>query len=258
MDLQQYLSREAQSVVISGAAGGVGKVLVEYFTQKGAQVFGIDSIQRDIPATEMANLKYTMIHADLSKQSEARKVKEIIITKVTEIDILVNGAGIFIPDAFSGEMDQSLMALWQHNVLSATYLSNELYPLLVRARKPLVVNISSTDGVIASAGQDCEIGVRHDTFYATTKGALIALTRSLAMKWAKDNVRVNAICPTIIRTPMSSDLLSTSGKEAELSRYIPLGRICEPIDVAIAVECLYQLEMTTAHVLPLDGGYLCL
>ena len=104
---------------------------------------------------------------------------------------------------------------------------------------------------------DCEIGVRHDVLYATTKGALLTLTRALAMKWAEAGVRVNAICPTLIRTPMSANLLQVPGKEDELRAQLPLGRICEPQDVAVAVECLYRLEMTTAHVLPLDAGYLC-
>ena len=131
------------------------------------------------------------------------------------------------------------------------------HPLLRRGRRPLIVNASSTDGVVASAGQECAIGVAHDSLYAASKGALITLTRSLAMKWADDGIRVNALCPTIIRTPMAADILAQPGEEEELRGHLPLGRICEPVDIAVAVDCLYRLELTTAHVLPLDGGYLC-
>ena len=242
-------------VVISGAAGGIGRELLRSFSALGAFVIGIDRKPGD-PASKPSFGELIHIQADLAVPLEVESARRMIEQRTRRVDILVNSAGAFSPD--SGVNTQSLMALWRDNVLTAAQLSTSLYPLLCRGDKPLVVNLSSTDAIVSSAGQDSEIGVTHDTNYATTKGALITLTRALAMKWAKDGIRVNAICPTITRSPMTKDLLNEAGKEEELRKYIPLGRLCEPKDIAIAVECLYRLEFTTAHVLPLDGGYLCL
>jgi NAD(P)-dependent dehydrogenase (short-subunit alcohol dehydrogenase family) len=173
------------------------------------------------------------------------------------VELLVNAAGAFIPDKFEGEMAGSLDVLWRSNVATAVNLTMGLEELLQNGRVPLVVNIASTDGVVASAGQGCEIGVSHDVLYATTKGALVTFTRALAQKWAGRGIRVNAVCPTIFDSPMTAELLKTPGKAKELSEVIPLGRLCRTADIFAAITAIYSLEMTTGHILPVDGGYLC-
>jgi len=248
---------KGRTVVVSGSSGGVGTALVQYFAAREAVVIGIDRKPFDsITKTSVGHI-FTLL-ADLSTEQGLESTKAFVQLHSSSVDILVNAAGTFKADSEGPDETAVMLSLWRDNVLTASVLTHELYPMLCRGAKPLVVNISSTDGIVASCGQTSEIGINHDIQYATTKGALITLTRCLAMKWARDRIRVNAICPIITRSPMTSDLLNQPGKEQELVRHIPLGRICEPADIAVAVDCLYRLEFTTAHVLPLDGGYLCL
>jgi NAD(P)-dependent dehydrogenase (short-subunit alcohol dehydrogenase family) len=242
---------DGRTIVLSGASGGVGLAISRHFRRLGAKVLGIDRTASPIAATG------EILVADLCSYDGVVQVVHRIEQEVGELDILVNAAGTFVPDA---EIDASHALwgrLWNDNVTSAVLLSRLLLPLLRKGHCPMVVNISSTDGIVASAGQSCEIGVSHDVLYATTKGALVALTKALAMAWAKYGIRVNAVCPTIISTPMTADLLAQPGKPEELKQFIPLSSLCTADDIAVAIESLYHLKMTTAHLLPVDGGYLC-
>lgn len=251
---------EGLRLVVTGAAGGVGAAVMRHFAAQGAFVAGIDRQEPGPAARAGGGEDALWVQADLARR-EGRRVAGAALDRWTDgIDLLVHAAGSFAPDPPSDEPDSAgevLERLWADNVQTAACLSLSLFPLLCRGRRPLVVHIASTDAVVASGGQSCEVGVRHDVLYAATKGALLTLTRGLAMKWAEAGIRVDAVCPTLVRTPMAADLLRIPGKEDELRAHLPLGRICEPEDVAVAVECLYRLGMTTAHVLPLDGGYLC-
>jgi meso-butanediol dehydrogenase/(S,S)-butanediol dehydrogenase/diacetyl reductase len=242
------------TVVVSGASGGIGIAIVNHFLSIGAAVWGVDKIASTNKHLDRPN--YHFLQADLSLWENARQAANRITENSPSLDLLINCAGVFIEDGSIEDAGQRLSFLWQNNVASALYLSNALELVLLKSSSPMVVMVSSADAVVASGGQDCEVGVRHDVLYAATKGALLSLARALAMKWAP-RIRVNAICPTIVRTPMAASLLAVPGKEEQIQGHIPLGRICEPGDVAEAIHALYQMKMTTAHLLPVDGGYLC-
>ena len=240
-------------VVVTGAAGGLGRVLAERFVALKSRVVAVDQIARD--AADGNSIQW--IVQDLSNERGVRRVVDDVTRLHHTVEILINAAGLFLPDVGCEGADATLEKLWRGNVSSAVNVTLGLQSLLAAGRNPLVVNIASTDAIVASAGQSCEIGVAHDVLYATTKGALVSFTRALAMAWARHRIRVNAICPTIFESPMTADLLSVRGKRAELESHIPLGRICSTQDIADAVVAMYQLKMTTGHVLPVDGGYLC-
>jgi len=241
-------------IVISGASGGLGKYLVDYYINKEAIVIGIDINKADIDALP----NYHHIEADVSVADNVSKVKSTIQSITNSIDILINCAGKFMVDPEVEYIEDASDMLWKGNALTSILLSHYLIDLLAIGHNPIIINIASTDGVVASSGQDCEIGVSHDLLYATTKGAVVALTRSMAMKLAPKGIRVNAICPTIFHSPMTSELLAEDNKVEHLIKYIPLGRLCLSDDIAAATACLYYLSMTTGHLLPVDGGYLCM
>jgi NAD(P)-dependent dehydrogenase (short-subunit alcohol dehydrogenase family) len=238
-------------VVVTGSSGGIGRAIVKRQAAAGAFVVGVDRVA---PQSADASLH---IDCNLTSLPQAAAAAQHISASVDGIDLLVHAAGVFYDDSTAGKSEAAIEELWRINYLCPYALSEQLLPLLKQGTRPHVIFISSADAIVASGGQECEIGVVHDAYYAASKGALITATRALAMRWASFGVRVNAICPTIVRTPMAESLLSQQGKEAQLAKHIPLGRICEPEDVAIAVEALHSLTMTTAHVLPVDGGYLC-
>ncbi|MDL1888323.1 SDR family oxidoreductase [Nitrospirales bacterium NOB] len=243
-------------VVVSGSEGGVGSAILQYFHGHAARIIGID--RKPMTKPPASPTVEHIFQADLSRHEEVVAVGKAIGDLWSRVDILVNAAGTFLTDMQVWAQCDQWNQLWNDNVTSAVLLSQEMYPLLRRGRQSLVVNVASTDAIVASAGQSCEIGVAHDILYATTKGALVTLTRALAMAWARDDIRVNAICPTIIPSPMTRELLAVPTKRDELTSFIPLRSLCSPEDVAVAVHALYQLKMTTGHILPLDGGYLCM
>ena len=242
-------------VIVSGGRGGVGLEIINYLTSKNATCISIDKVKPKIRNPEIQNLFY--LNADLSNIVSVKNVVQNIIEITGRVDLLINAAGIFIDDQECIGNEGNILELWKNNYMTAYILTTELFSLLSKSTNALVVNISSADSIVASAGQNCEIGTSHDIIYASTKGAINTLTKCLAMKWARNNIRVNAICPTIIRTPMCETLLAKKTKEKELTSYIPLSRICEPLDIAVAIEMLYNMKMTTGHLLTIDGGYLC-
>lgn len=242
-------------VVVTGSKGGVGRHLVERYVREGATVIGIDRLPPASSHEDAASGQY--IQCDIACVAAIDEAVRKIGASVQGIDLLVHAAGVFHDDETVSRSAAAMEALWRANYLGPTLLTERLYSLLLEGRDASVVFIASADAIVASGGQDCEVGVRHDVHYAASKGALVTATRALAMRWAKDGIRVNAICPTIIRSPMTDDLLAQPGKELQLAAHIPLGRICEVSDVAVAVEVLHRLTMTTSHILPLDGGYLC-
>lgn len=250
--MSRVMRAESLTAVVTGAAGGLGQALVRRLLAGGATVFAVD---RSFGAAPIADEH--RIEVDLGEPAGVSIVVDALGRSVPAIDLLVNAAGLFIRDTTDDRAWDDIDLLVRTNLTSMVVLTLRLEALLVRARSPSVVNIGSTDGVVASSGQDCEVGVAHDVFYAMSKGAVITFSRALAMKWAPVGIRVNVVCPTIFDSPMTESLLEEDGKIEHLSRYIPMGRLGTAADVANAVIALHDLEFTTGHMLPVDGGYLC-
>ena len=242
-------------IIVTGCNGGVGSFLVARYLSKGHRAVGVDLATDLFNSPSHDGFKFS--RCDITTHDGIKQIIDDCENFLTRVDLVVHAAGMFCADAELNREPTKYRTMWDSNFVAAHKLTSAIQPLLLKGRFPLVVFISSVDAIVASGGRECEVGATHDIEYAATKGALITLTRALAMKLSKDGIRVNAICPTIIRTPMSESLLRQPGKEAEICAHIPLGRICEPQDIAVAIECLYELRMTTAHVLTVDGGYLC-
>jgi len=240
------------NIVITGSSGGLGSHFVKHFAAAGANVYGVDLVT---PKHEVEGVQ--PITADLSKADGVRYAREFLSTRVAGLEILINCAGQFHVDPVSENAWETADKLWKANVMTTIMFTLQLEALLASGSNPLVVNVASTDGVVASGGQDNEIGVCHDILYAVSKGAVVTFTRALAMKWAPLSIRVNAVCPTIFPSPMTDSLLTIAGKEQELAGRIPLRRLCQTQDIVEAVDSIYPMLMTTGHLFPIDGGYLC-
>lgn len=238
-------------IIVTGSCGGLGKSIIDHFIDKSKIIIGIDKC-----SCESKSNNHIHITSDLSKHANILDVCSIIETKTSSIDLLLNIAGVFYDDKDALGNQEISDYMWQTNLVAPALLSDKLFYLLEKGINPSIINITSTDGIVCSAGQDCEVGVLHDMLYASTKGALTTLTKASAMKYAP-KVRVNAIAPTIIRTPMAEELLTIDGKEKEICSYIPLNRICHTDDILIAIDALSALTFTTGHTLTVDGGYLC-
>jgi len=242
-------------ILITGSSGGMGAETVARFLENGGNVVGVDKFPPPDAAKTSKNFRF--VQCDLADADSLQRAIAQLLESLPSIDLIVHCAGVFYDDHAARENDTALAELWHVNYQAPVKMTEALRPLMLKGESPSVIFIASVDAVVASGGQDCEIGTAHDLYYASSKGALLTATRALAMRWAKDHIRVNAICPTIIRSPMTAELLSMPHKEQQLSGAIPLGRVGTCADIVAAVECLQKLTFTTGHALPVDGGYLC-
>lgn len=236
--------------LVTGANGGLGTALVSRLLDDHTRVLTLDRVF-DRPAFD----REVRVVQDLASREGIRRAIDAVADAVGHLDVLINCAAVFEADVAGPESWEVFERLLANNVVSMAILTLGLEQLL-RAGT-CVVNIASTDGVVASGGQSCEVGVSHDVLYASSKGAVITFTKALAMKWAGRGIRVNCVSPTIFESPMTAALLAEPGKRTQVESHLPLGAI--PTADQVAESCLHLLHMpfTTGHNLTVDGGYLC-
>jgi len=242
--------------LVTGGAYGIGRGIVEAFARHGERAVIADR-DRVRGAELEASLRaeghdVLFVETDVREEEQIRAAVASVAEVFERIDVLVNNAGIeryLRPEEYTAD-DWS--AIVDTNLRAAFLCAKYTYPFL-RASRGAIVNISS---VQAFANEPC-ISV-----YAATKGGLLALTRAMALDYAADGIRVNAVCPGAIRTGMMEPLLKDQpDPEAavrEIGRRIPLGRVGVPDDVARAVWFLASpdAEYITGASLVVDGGLL--
>jgi NAD(P)-dependent dehydrogenase (short-subunit alcohol dehydrogenase family) len=228
---------ENRVVLVTGAASGIGREIVERFAREGARVTGFDR------AGEAA------IHGDVRSPAEVELAVDQVVTSEGRIDILVNSAGVReIGDVYTMATDE-----WD-NVI-AVNLSGTFYCCQAAARRMresgggVIVNISSVGGLI---------GLARRPAYTAAKHGVIGLTKSLARDLGPAGIRVNAICPGLIRTPLTEQYFAEEAFEEGLRTVVPQGRAGLAADVADAA--LYLASDQSAYVngiaLTVDGGWL--
>lgn len=241
------------TALVTGGASGIGFATASLFAEAGARVFILD---RDARAAERAATKIgggTVARSlDVTDEAAIIRVLAGIDAEASGIDILVNNAGTAIRrPAVEQTIDEwnSVLAV---NMTGAFLMAcTAARHMLARGRPGAIVATASIMGL--SGG-----GLYPNISYQTTKGAMVNMTRALAVEWAKDGIRVNAVAPTYVRTPFIAPLLAEPELVAAIERMTPLGRMAEPEEVAAAILFLASpaAAMITGHTLPIDGGFL--
>jgi meso-butanediol dehydrogenase / (S,S)-butanediol dehydrogenase / diacetyl reductase len=219
--------------VVTGSAGGIGGAVATAFADAGAEVIGLDREQADVAQPE----EVVAFFAALER-----------------LDLLFNGAGISGRSLGDGPVDECTVEAWDAvldtNLRSVFLCSKHAIPLLREAGGGSIVNLSSVMGMMAG----------DDDFtthaYQVSKGGIITLTRAMAYHYGRDGIRVNAIAPGLIATPMSMRAQSDPGIVARLPELHPLtGDFGRPEHVAGAALYLATAPFVTGTVLTVDGGW---
>jgi len=252
----QLLSLEGKSAVITGAASGIGLAIAERFAASGARVHILD---RPLPEAQAAAAKITAsggdVHAhacDVTNLDAVRKIIDSIAT--TGLDILINNAGIAHIGTAESTQPEDFDRVMAVNVKGAYHCLHATLPHMVARGSGAIVNLAS---IAATSGLA-------DRFaYSTSKGAILAMTYSVARDYVSKGIRCNAISPARVHTPFVDGYLANTypGREAEmfakLSQSAPIGRMGEPYEVAnLALYlCSNAAAFITGCDYPLDGGY---
>lgn len=242
-----------RQAIVTGAAGGIGRAIVATLLARGAQVHAIDRDAKVL--AQLAALHGSPLHtyvSDLSDRGDTdRMLAELQAALHGQCDILVNNAGISQVMHFTDTDDATLDRLFAVNFNAAFRITRALVPLLSASDSPAIVNIASELALVGQWGYSA---------YTATKGAILAWSRALAVELAPQRIRVNAVCPGPIDTPMldaefriASDPAAARAGEI---RTVPIGRLGQPQDIAAVVAFLASpaAGFVTGAAWTADGG----
>jgi len=237
---------EGRKVVITGAASGIGRATLDLFLREGAKVAALDANGAviDSMARELGILG---IHVDITSEESVKAAIERAAGELGGIDGLVNSAGVVALHP----IEETSLEVWRRvidvNLTGAFLVCREVSPWLRKSKGSTIVNISSAQALmpIATAGA-----------YAASKGGVLSFSKALAADLAPD-VRVNAICPGLVDTPMNAGLKKSAddGPPVPLDKYL-LRRWAEPAEIARSILYLTSSDSSyvTGTALAVDGG----
>ncbi len=241
---------EGMIVAVTGAGSGIGRATALRLVAEGAQVVGLDTDEAALESVKgEAGVAFAAIQCDVADPSDVADTFARITDEFDQMHGLVNAAGI---GGEPGDVTQTEPAFWERTIqvnLTGVFLvSRAAMPLLLAAGGGSIVHIASQLGLV---------GTYNSPAYSASKGGVIALTRSMALDHAQDGIRVNAVCPGPVDTPMFARSSGPANRANLEQVKIPLGRIGRPDEVAALVAFLVsrEAEYLTGAAIPIDGGW---
>jgi NAD(P)-dependent dehydrogenase (short-subunit alcohol dehydrogenase family) len=240
--------------LITGAGTGIGRAIALAFAREGAKLALVSRRKHllEAVANEVGGAP-VVLSGDVSKQDDIDRALTATIAQFGALHVLVNNAGIL----HIGTAEQITEAQWDEtfniNVRGLWLLSRSVLPYMRKAGGGSMVNVASVLGINAA---------RNRAAYAASKGAVVLLTKSMAIDYGAENIRVNAICPSFVETDLTAEVLRQAPDPAAVRRerigVHPIGRLGKPEDIAgLAVYLASdQSAWVTGVALPVDGGYL--
>lgn len=240
---------EAKTAVVTGAGGGIGSAVASRLAADGFQVFALDlRFAENAWADDPNRERIEPIAVDLGDPSAIKAAFEQLRTRLTSLDALVNCVGIMRRGDALTISEQDWFDTFRVNVDGVYFTCREALPLLEKAGSSAIANIASNWGVTPSKGHIA---------YNASKAAVVSLSKSLALDYGHAGIRVNAVCPGEILTPMVEQKLRDNGMtEEDLAKPIPIGRVGRPADVAALMSYLVGPESTymTGGAVDITGG----
>ena len=246
---------DGQLALVTGGSAGIGRAVARELLGFGADVLlaardvaGLDAVRAEL-MEDFPERDVQAFVADVADDEQRRELLDWVEDFGEGLHILVNNAGGNLTKAATDYTEDEWRQVFEVNVFSAFELSRYAHTLLTKHASSSIVNVGSVSGTTH---------VRTGAPYGMSKAAMHQMTRNLAVEWAEDGVRVNAVAPWYIRTRRTSDKLADPDYLDEVLLRTPLGRIGEPEEVAAAIAflCLPAAGYITGECIAVDGGFL--
>ncbi|MEO8476198.1 MAG: glucose 1-dehydrogenase [Actinomycetota bacterium] len=245
---------QGKVALITGGASGMGKVASELFAAEGAAVVltDLNDVSGEAAASEIeANSgRAHYVHADVSRESDAKAMIDAAMERFGRLDVLYNNAGVMLPD--DGSVHSTEEKIWDLtlavNVKGVAFGCKYGVPAMIASGGGSIINVASFVAWLGAATSQ--------TAYTASKGAVLAMTREIAVEYARQGIRCNALCPGPIETPLLMQLLSDEKKRQRRFVHIPMGRLGQAHELAKAALFLASDDssyMTGASMI-VDGG----
>jgi Tropinone reductase 1 len=246
---------DGQLALVTGGSAGIGRAIARELLGFGADVLlaardaaQLDKVREDL-VEEFPERSVSTFVADVAVDEQRRELLDWVEDFGEGLHVLVNNAGGNLTRAATEYAEDEWRQVFEINLFSAFELSRYAHPLLTKHAASSIVNVGSVSGITH---------VRSGAPYGMSKAAMHQMTRNLAVEWAEDGIRVNAVAPWYIRTRRTHDKLADPDYLDEVLLRTPLGRIGEPEEVAAAVAflCLPAASYVTGECIAVDGGFL--
>jgi NAD(P)-dependent dehydrogenase (short-subunit alcohol dehydrogenase family) len=255
-DVLDLMRLDGRVAIVTGGARGIGRETAETLAVAGAHVVLAD-LDKEAAEGAVEEIRALGFHAtasvvDVADEASVDAMVQATLEREGRLDILVNNAGI----AIRRPAVELALADWD-KVLSVNLTGSFLcaraaaVPMIAAGAGGAIVNVASIMGL--SGG-----GLYPNVSYQATKGAIVNMTRALAVEWAPHAIRVNAVAPTYVRTELIGAILKDPDLVARIEAMTPLRKLAEPADIAAAIAFLVSraAAMITGHTLAVDGGFL--
>ena len=238
---------ENQVAIVTGGSRGIGFAIAHALRQEGARVV-IAGRNTETGRQAAQEIDAQFVACDVSDRTQAQALIQATADEFGRIDILINNAAIHSAARFEDEPPELWDAMYRVNVLGTVYPSQAVVPLMKQQGGGHIVHIASKAGVVGEPGHAA---------YSASKGAIIALTRAMAIELAPQHIVVNCVCPGPILTDMLRGVFPNSDDREQLGHEAPLGRIGLPADVVGAALLLASREADwiTGQAIQVDGGF---
>ncbi len=243
-----------QVVLITGGCSGIGKAAAFLFAKEGAKIFLADLSEKlgdeMVEALEKEGAEAAFARIDVTDFEDVERMVEDCINRFGTIDVLVNSAGILGPRTRTDKYpDEDFQQVMKVNVNGVFYAMKAVLPHFLSKKSGVVVNLASVAGIL---------GFANHIAYDASKHAVIGMTKTAALEFAKHGIRINAVCPAFTSTPMMDNALMNDDSNyfEALQNSIPMRRFAQPDEIAKAIVYAASpaASFMTGHSLVLDGG----
>ena len=251
-EFTQRFSLSGKTALVTGASKGIGREICRVLADAGADIAAVardrDGLAEVKRTVEAMGRRYLAIEADLATVEGPQKAAHAALEAWGAIDILVNNAGVTAIEIILEAKVESWDWIMAVNLRAPFLLAQALAPRMIEKRAGKIVNVSS---------QTSEVALHNHAAYMASKAGLNALTKTMTVEWAQYNIQSNAVCPTVIMTPMGEMVWGDPKVGDPMRAKIPLGRFGKPVEIADLVLFLASpaSDLITGQIIFADGGY---